>query len=59
MTPETARKLATALEHSADHDSPEDKRRVMFSVARSLYEHARAPTSPAVLAPVQYLGNET
>lgn len=33
-----AAKLAAALERSADHDSPEEKRRVMFSVARSLYE---------------------
>jgi hypothetical protein len=51
MTPIVARKLAAALEHSADHDKPEDKRRTMFSVARALYEHAsqadrRAPALP-------------
>ena len=40
MTPEAARKLAAALERSADHDRTKDKRAVMHSVARSLYEHA-------------------
>lgn len=31
-------KLASALEHSADHDEPENKRRTMFNVAKALFE---------------------
>ncbi len=46
MTPTSMRKLAAALEHSADYDKPEDKRRVMFSVARSLFGAAKNIAHP-------------
>lgn len=49
MTPEAARKLAAALERSADHDRPEDKRAVMLSVAHSLYERRLENRSHAAL----------
>lgn len=45
-----ARKLAAALEHSADHDSPEGQRKVMFSVARSLYSGQGDPQTKQVSA---------
>lgn len=50
------RRLADALEHSADHDKPEDKRRVMFNVARALMQPGDFKIGMTVVANASGLG---